>query len=99
MARRDGAKTTGYFGMAPPLAQTRSGQTRDGMRRLRKESRHFARAPICASPRCRPHRIAGRPPAAMNGRRAGAVPRHATTRRCTAAATCAAHTAHAVAPG
>ncbi len=50
MARRDGAKTTGYFGMAPPLAQTRSGQTHDGMRRLRKESRHFARAPICTSP-------------------------------------------------
>ena len=54
MARRDGAKTTGYFGMAPPLAPARSGEMRDAMRRLRKESRHFARAGGRASGVCPP---------------------------------------------
>lgn len=46
MARRDGAKTTGYFGMAPPLVPGRSGETRRAVRRLRKEGRHFARARV-----------------------------------------------------
>ncbi|WP_179254779.1 hypothetical protein [Burkholderia sp. AU15512] len=54
MARRDGAKTTGYFGMAPPLAPARSGEMHDAMRRLRKEIRHFAQAGGRASGVCLP---------------------------------------------
>ncbi|WP_206138501.1 hypothetical protein, partial [Burkholderia sp. Se-20373] len=54
MARRDGARTTGYFGMAPPLAPARSGEMRDAMRRLRKESRHFARARVPCARGCLP---------------------------------------------
>ncbi|VWD14214.1 hypothetical protein BLA18109_05447 [Burkholderia lata] len=56
MVRRDGAKTTGYFGMAPPLALARSGETRGAMRCLRKESRHFARACVTPAPGCLPAR-------------------------------------------
>ncbi|MDW9225857.1 hypothetical protein C7S15_0392 [Burkholderia cepacia] len=58
MVRRDGAKTTGYFGMAPPLVPGRSGETRRAMRRLRKQGRHFARArvPSVRGFACRPSR-------------------------------------------
>jgi len=54
MARRDGAKTTGYFGMAPPLAPARSGELHGAMRRLRKESRHLRRPAARAGGVCPP---------------------------------------------